>query len=56
MKKTEESYEKFYGTIWKHNTSALITIPDKIVKANGWEFGTPVVVMVKKHHIIDKEE
>ena len=51
-----EEFEKFYGTIWKHNSSALITIPDKIVQANGWKFGDAVVVMVKKHTIVELEE
>ena len=51
----EQEYEKFYGKIWRAGAgSAIITIPDKIIKANNWQMGDAMVVLVKKHNISEE--
>lgn len=50
-----KEYEKFYGTLIKVGDSLMITIPSKIVKLAGMEYGDPVKVMIQKHNVFDEE-
>jgi len=41
-------FEKFYGKLWKHEPSVVLTIPENLVRGAGFNPGTEVVVMIKK--------